>query len=142
MSTQITSPAVAVIFGAAGDLTKRKLLPALYNLAGSRLLPEQFAVVGLANREWSHDDFREQLSRDIREYLPGEFDADRWDWLMKRLYFTRGDLQDPEAYQRLKSVLAEVDARHATGSSCLYYLAIPPGFFAETVRQLSVSGLT
>ena len=71
MSTQTTGPAVAVILGAAGDLTKRKLLPALYNLAGSRLLPEQFAVVGLANREWSHDEFREQLSRDIREYLPG-----------------------------------------------------------------------
>ena len=141
-TTQMTGPAVAVILGAAGDLTKRKLLPALYNLAGSRLLPEQFAVVGLANREWSHDDFREQLSRDIREYLPGEFDADRWDWLMKRLYFTRGDLNDPEAYQRLKNVLAEVDARHATGSSCLYYLATPPGFFAEIVRQLSVAGLT
>ena len=119
MSTQMPSPSVAVILGAAGDLTKRKLLPALYNLAGSRLLPEQFAVVGFANRAWSHDDFRQQLSREIREYLPGEFDADRWDWLMKRLSFTRGDLQDPEAYQRLKSGLAEVDARHKTGRSWL-----------------------
>ena len=130
-----------VICGAAGDLTKRKLLPALYNLASNHLLPEQFAVVGFANRQWSHDMFRKQLSRDIREQLPGEFQPDLWDWLLRRLYFTRGDLRDPEAYQRLKLVLAEVDAQHGTGSSCLYYLATPPGCFGEIVRQLSAAAL-
>ena len=141
MSAKVIGPGVMVIFGAAGDLAKRKLLPALYNLASSHLLPDQFAVVGFGNRQWSHDTFREQLNRDIREHLPGEFQPDLWDWLLRRLYFTRGDLRDPEAYQRLKHILAEVDAQHDTGSSCLYYLATPPGCFGEVVRQLSAAAL-
>ena len=134
-------PGTVVIFGAAGDLTRRKLIPALYNLARGRLLPDQFAIVGFANREWSHNVFREQVDRDARPHVMGDFDQHRWNWLVERLYFVRGDLTDPEAYTRLRGVLAEADAEHHTGNSRLYYLATPPAFFGEVVRCLRGAGL-
>ena len=134
-------PCVMVIFGASGDLTKRKLVPALYNLAKDGLLAEQFAVIGVARSEMTHEEFREKLASDIEEYSPGEIDPKIWDWLAKRLYYSPGDVQKERAFDRLGEVLKEVNERHDTGGNYLYYLATAPRFFAPTVKQLGESGL-
>ena len=141
-AAQPVGPSVVTILGASGDLIRRKLLPALYNLARRRLLPDEFAIVGFANREWTHEAFRDEADREWRRYIPGEFDADLWAWLLERMYFAPGDLEDPAAYARLQNILVEADARRGTPGNYLFYLATPPAFFREVVRQLSAVGLS
>ena len=91
-------PNVFVIFGATGDLTKRKLIPALYNLCRDKLLPKEFAIVGIARREATHDDIRKRLSEEIREYATGDFDDSTWKWLCERIYAHTGTFDDPTTY--------------------------------------------
>ncbi len=139
-SAKPAPPCAIVIFGAAGDLTRRKLIPALYNLAKARLLPDEFAIVGFARR-LDDDEFRRQLRDDARRHLTGEFRQEIWDWLAERVYFVVGDLNDHEAYVRLKETLAQVDKERGTGGNHLYYLSTPPSFFSEIPRRLDEVGL-
>ncbi|BAZ70782.1 glucose-6-phosphate 1-dehydrogenase (plasmid) [Fischerella sp. NIES-4106] len=134
-------PCVMVIFGAAGDLTKRKLIPALYNLAQSSLLPKEFAVLGVARAQMSTDDFRQKMSRDIYEFATSSVDAQLWDAFEKHLYYLSGDFQDPDTYEQLQELLATVDQECGTGGNYLYYLATAPNFFNDIVWQLGTSGL-
>jgi len=135
-------PCIMVIFGATGDLTKRKLVPALYNLLHGKLLPENFAVVGLSVDAASSDAFRDQLSREIKEFATVTVETDLWDWFAKRLYYLQGDFRDPETYGKLKQMLAGVDGEQGTPGNYLFYLATTPIFFGEIVRQLGRAGLT
>jgi glucose-6-phosphate 1-dehydrogenase len=130
-----------VIFGGAGDLTKRKLLPALYNLANEQLLPKEFAVVGMAREAISTDDFRQRLTRDIQEFATSPVEPAMWDWFVKRLYYAPGDFRDPEAYRQMQELLTKVDTECGTPGNYLYYLTTPPSFFAEIIRQLGTAGL-
>jgi glucose-6-phosphate 1-dehydrogenase len=135
-------PCVMVIFGAAGDLTKRKLIPALYNLARSRLLPDQFAIVGVSREEYSIDEFRTRMAPEAGEYTISELDRETWDWFAKRLYYLSGDFQDPKLFQKLEALLAEVEKEQDTQGNCLFYLATSPTFFPIVVKQLGLAGLT
>jgi glucose-6-phosphate 1-dehydrogenase len=118
---------ILVLFGASGDLTKRLLMPTLYNLACDRLLPKRFAVVGMALEEWSTDEFRERMSRDIRSFnTRPEFDSAVWNELCKSLYYLPGKFDDAGAFQRLRERVAALDAEHDTGGNLLFYLAVPP----------------
>src|ERR1700730_6017200 len=90
-----------VIFGAGGDLTKRKLFPALYNLAKGKLLPQEFAIIGVSREQFSSDDFRQRTSQEIRQYLTGEVEQASWDQFVKRLYYIPGAFKDPELYKKL-----------------------------------------
>jgi glucose-6-phosphate 1-dehydrogenase len=130
-----------VIFGAAGDLTRRKLIPALYNLKDAGLLPDEFAVVGFA-RQLGDEAIREELKRDAQKYLSGDFNQATWDWLAERFYRVEGNFNDPEAYRRLAERLSTVDEERGTGGNYLFYLSTPPSFFAEIPRQLKEVGLT
>jgi glucose-6-phosphate 1-dehydrogenase len=134
-------PCVMVIFGAAGDLTKRKLIPALYNLAKEALLPKQFAIVGVARRELTHEAFREQTSRDIREFATTAVEPELWNWFVQRLYYLPGNVQDADTYRRLRELLRQVDKNHGTQGNYLYYLATSPNFFSVIVDQLGASEL-
>ena len=134
-------PCALVIFGASGDLTKRKLLPALYYLAKSRLLPRDFAVVGAASTEYTAQAFRDKLRDELPQFVDGEFDAQRWAKLEERLYYVAGSFDDPELYERLKAQLADCDARHGTAGNALFYLAVPPDLFATIVRRLGAAGM-
>src|SRR5215470_19921600 len=96
------SSCVMVIFGATGDLTKRKLFPALYNLAKSDLLAREFSVVCMARSEMTTEAFREQLSQEIKKFATTEVDPNLWDWFLKRIYYISGDVQNPASYQKLK----------------------------------------
>lgn len=138
---QAADPCVIVIFGAAGDLTKRLLMPALYNLAHSQLLPQEFAIVGFARRQMSNDDFRTKISQDIQEFATVPVDPQVWDWFEQRLYYLTGNFDDQSAYGQLKELLTTVDSEHSTKGNYLYYLATGDNFFAEIVQQLGAVGL-
>jgi len=130
-----------IVFGASGDLTKRKLIPALYNLAKSQLLPEQFAVVGVARADMTAEAFRKKASQEIREFATAPVDSELWNWFVQRLYYLPGEFEDPQAYQRLKQLLAQVDKDLHTEGNYLHYLATAPGFFSVVVKQLGLAGL-
>jgi len=134
-------PCLMAIFGAAGDLTKRKLVPALYNLAKAKLLPKEFAVVGMARQEMSTEAFRAKMSEDIRQFATERVDAALWEWLVQRLYYTSGTFTDSAAFERLKAMLAKVDKDHGTAGNYLHYLSTSPTYFSEIVRQLGACGL-
>jgi glucose-6-phosphate 1-dehydrogenase len=135
-------PCAMVIFGATGDLTKRKLLPALYNLAAEGLLPEGFAVVGVGRSPHSEDEFRAQMKEDLRHFATMEIDEAKLEWMVRRLYYVAGDAADPETFERLAEMLAKLDAELGTSGNVLFYLAVPPSVFAEHIHGLGESGLT
>ena len=135
-------PCVFVIFGATGDLTKRLLMPALYNLRDNQLLPDKFAIVGVSNLELSSDDYRKQLGAEIREFATTKVSDDIWKWFDQRLSYMSGDFKNPATYQRLKSELEKVDKAHGTPGNYLFYTAVAPVFFGEIVKQLADAGLT
>ena len=135
-------PCTFVIFGAAGDLTKRLLVPALYNLAAERLLPERFAVVGVARAEMSDEQFREAMRAALRQFATGKVVADVASRLLECFFYVRGDFNDGETYRRVRDRLTEVERRFAIGGNCLFYLATPPDVFAATAKQLGKAGLT
>lgn len=140
-SVHPAGPCAIVIFGAAGDLTKRLLMPALYNLARSNLLPKEFAIVGVAHTQMSQDDFRHKLSQDIHEFATVTVDDQLWQQLEQRLYYLPGEFQDPGTYQRLQILLQQVDQECGTQSNYLYYLATSSNFFCEIVSQLGTAEL-
>ena len=131
-------PCVFVLFGASGDLTKRKLVPALFNLVKAKLLPDNFAVMGVSVDDLTVDAFRDQVS----EFLPnGEGDASAREWLRQRLFYHRGDFADAETFSKLRDSLLEIDTRNHTQGNYLFYLATAPKFFASIVQQLGAAGL-
>jgi glucose-6-phosphate 1-dehydrogenase len=138
---QHASPCVMVIFGASGDLTKRKLIPALCNLAQGKLLSSQFAIIGFSYDSITTEAFRAQLSKDINEFASEPVDAKLWDWLLQRIYYVQGDFQDAAAYERLKQQIAAAEKAHSTQGNRFYYLAVSPKFFAPVVKQLGQAGL-
>src|ERR1700730_5465430 len=134
-------PCAFVIFGASGDLTKRKLLPALFNLAKKQLLPKEFALVGCANQTFDDNEFRRQVREDLRDFASAPEACEFCDWLIERLYYLAGDFKDAQFYGRLKALLADVDKKHGTRENYFYYLATTPILFADVVKQLGESGL-
>ncbi len=128
-----------VLFGAAGDLTKRKLAPALFNLSRAKLLPENFAVIGVSVDDLSLDDFRAQ----VMSFLPTGTDlADSLEWFRKRLFYERGDFADPNTFTKLRERLAAIDADQHTEGNYLFYLATAPKFFSQIVQQLGAASLS
>ncbi|HEX7376755.1 MAG TPA: glucose-6-phosphate dehydrogenase [Pirellulales bacterium] len=136
-------PCAMVIFGASGDLTKRKLLPALYNVSMSGLLPEKFAVIGFAFDDMNTDQFRDTLTAEMKEFVGEALDEKRWhEEFAKRIFYVRGNFEDPQAYAELTKTLAHADKECGTQSNYLFYLATPPSFFGKIIKQLGAAGLT
>ncbi|HET7216971.1 MAG TPA: glucose-6-phosphate dehydrogenase [Vicinamibacterales bacterium] len=131
-------PTTLVIFGASGDLTKRKLLPAVYRLSKRGRLPAQFAVVGVARTEITDDAFRDQFKESLKEFAGGDAS---WDGvaesLASRMIYVAGEMDDPGLYQQLTARLAEIDGAEGV----LFYLAIPPAIYATVIEKLGESGL-
>jgi glucose-6-phosphate 1-dehydrogenase len=138
---QLADPCLMVIFGAAGDLTKRLLIPALYNLAVAKLLPKEFAIVGFAHAQMSTDEFRTKLSQEIQDSVK-DIDKDVWQDLVSRIYCMAGDFDDANAYAQLRDRLKDLDRQYNTKSNVLFYLATAPSFFSTIVQQLGSIGLT
>ena len=134
-------PCVLVIFGAAGDLTKRLLMPALYNLRRAGLLPQNFAVIGVARGKKDDSAFRRDLAASLREFADGTIAGDDADWLTRRLSYLQGDFDDPSVYKRLADRLARTDKAQHTRGNYLFYLATPPQAFAVVTQRLGDAGL-
>src|SRR5215472_218899 len=138
----VASPCVMTICGAAGDLTKRKLIPALCNLAQEKLLPEQFAIVGFSVDDFTTESFRKTLIKEIPEYAASPIDPKLLEWMCDRIYYIKGDFQDPEAYQRLEQQVGEADKKYNTQGNRLFYLAVAPRFFSAIVKMLGLCCLS
>jgi glucose-6-phosphate 1-dehydrogenase len=137
---QPAPPCTFVIFGATGDLTKRLLVPALYNLRRAKLLPEEFALIGVARAQKDDAAFRRDLGAGLREFATAELVADDWEWLCQRMHYLSGEFDDPEVYKRLARRLVATSEDRARGN-CLFYLATPPQAFSPIVRRLGEAGL-
>ena len=137
-----SGPCAMVIFGAGGDLTKRKLMPALYNLAKSNLLPDQFAVVGVSIEPYTNEQFRDLMTKDIREYGDVTVELATWNNFVSKLHYVSGDFADPALFKKLGDKLAEIEKEAGTEGNVLFYFAIAPGFFTQVVNQLGAAGLT
>jgi len=134
-------PCVMVIFGASGDLTRRKLIPALYNLAIEQLLSREFAIVGLARAQMTTEQFREKVSQDMKQFATGPVDSDLWEWFVRRMHYVAADFNDPAAYTRLNEMLEKVDKDHATHGNYFFYLATAPNYFGPVIEHLGKLGL-
>ena len=131
-----------VIFGATGDLTKRKLFPALYNLAQENFLPDNFAVVGVGRQEFSSEEFRERIIGDLKEFVANKPNKKLLDWFEERTYYTGGDFDDDKKlFSDLKALLAEVCKKHEIPENYFYYLATPPQLFANVAKKVCKHGL-
>ncbi len=129
-------PCILVIFGASGDLTAKKLLPALYALAYRRLLPDHFAVVGAARTQESDDDFRERMKATVQEHARDPFREEVWAQLAEGMRYVTLDFADENAEDALRDTLNEVDAERGTQGNRLYYFAVPPSAIGTLVREL------
>ena len=134
-------PCALVIFGAAGDLAKRLLLPALYNLAAAGLLSDAFVIVGVARAAESEDSFRARMRAALQEFATDGVAPEALDDLIGRCRYVRGDFDDPSTYERLKNALGEIARTLPTRGNCLFYLATPPDLFSHVARLLGEAGL-
>lgn len=140
--TRKADPCVMIIFGATGDLTKRKLFPALYNLAKDDFLPHTFAIIGVGRQELSTEEFRKETVANLKEFLPNGADAKLVKWFEERTYYTGGDFdEDKKLFGDLKDLLGEVCAKHQIPENYFFYLATPPTLFANVTQKVVKHGL-
>jgi glucose-6-phosphate 1-dehydrogenase len=129
-----------VIFGGAGDLTKRLLMPAIYNLKRAGLLPENFALVGVARTDMTTESFKEALGAGLDKFGVNVDPAGR-DWLVERMYYLQGGFDDSNTYTKLSELLKQVEADNGTGGNVLFYLATPAASFGPIIEELGKAGL-
>ncbi len=135
-------PCAVVIFGASGDLTKRKLVPALFRLTQARLLPAEFAIVGVARQPVSDEDFRNQMREAMLEYGgEQEINDEVWDSFARGLFYQQGDFRDTAAFEKLSARLAEIDKERGGHGNRLFYLATAPSYFGLIAEQLGKAGM-
>jgi glucose-6-phosphate 1-dehydrogenase len=132
---QPAPPCALVIFGAGGDLTRRLLVPALYNLRRERLLPEDFSIVGVARGDKDDKAFRQGVEASLREFTNSSQNGADWQWLRERMFYLKGEFEDPNTYRLLHERLAR-DGKGSPGRNALFYLATPPTVFAPVAEQL------
>jgi glucose-6-phosphate 1-dehydrogenase len=135
-------PCIVVIFGASGDLTKRKLVPALYNLSRENLLPASFSVVGTARTEISHDAFRSGMKESVQEFSESGGDAAGWDSFASGMFYIATDPSKPETYDQMKALLEQIDKDRGTSGNRLFYLSTPPNLYPEIIRMLGEKGMS
>jgi glucose-6-phosphate 1-dehydrogenase len=140
LSERVPDPCTLVIFGASGDLTRRKLVPAIWHLSQQGRLPGAFALVGVARRELDDQGFRGQMRLALQEYV-GQLDQDRVESFLAGLFYVRGDLDDPATYQSLRARLAELDRQRGTRGNRCFYCSVPPQIYLGIVEQLGQAGL-
>src|SRR5256885_237698 len=133
---------VIVIFGANGDLTKRKLLPALYRLAYDRRLAAGFAVVGISRTPLTDDAFREKMRESVEQFSEDtKLDPEVWNAFARGLFYIAGDIGDPGLYQRLCEKLGQIEAERHTGGNVMFYLSTQPSQYAEIAHGIGEAGM-
>jgi glucose-6-phosphate 1-dehydrogenase len=138
---KVAGPCGLVIFGVTGDLSRKKLMPAIYDLANRGLLPPGFSVVGFARREWADQDFAKIVHDSVREHARTEFRDEVWGQLAEGIRFVQGDFDDDVAFDHLRQTISDLDRVRGTGGNHAFYLSIPPRFFGNVIGQLKEHGL-
>ncbi|MGH3344471.1 MAG: glucose-6-phosphate dehydrogenase [Carbonactinosporaceae bacterium] len=138
---RVAGPSSLVIFGVTGDLARKKLLPAVYDLASRGMLPPGFAIVGFARRDWAGEDFARVVHDAVKQHARTPFREEVWDQLAAGFRFVPGEFDDPAAFERLRGTVHELDTVRGTGGNHAFYLSIPPKFFPTVLRQLRDQGL-
>jgi glucose-6-phosphate 1-dehydrogenase len=138
---RIAGPSGLVIFGVTGDLSRKKLMPAVYDLANRGLLPPGFALVGFARRDWEDEDFAKIVHDSVRDHARTPFDEDVWRQLAKGIRFVAGDFDDTKAFAKLRETIDTLDRERGTMGNHVFYLSIPPKSFPIVTEQLRDSGL-
>ena len=138
---RIAGPSGLVIFGVTGDLSRKKLMPAVYDLANRGLLPPGFALVGFARRDWEDQDFEKVVYEAVKQYARTPFDDDVWNQLKRGIRFVQGEFDDDDAFDRLTTTINKLDAERGTMGNFAFYLSIPPKSFPQVTEQLRRSGL-
>jgi glucose-6-phosphate 1-dehydrogenase len=138
---RIAGPCGLVIFGVTGDLARKKLMPAVYDLANRGLLPPGFALVGFARRDWADQDFAQVVHDSVKEHARTPFRDSVWDQLSEGIRFVQGEFDDAEAFEQLRRTTEELDRERGTGGNHAFYLSVPPKSFPTVIQQLDKSGL-
>lgn len=139
---KIAGPCGLVIFGVTGDLARKKLMPAVYDLANRGLLPPGFALTGFARRDWVDEDFAQIAHDAVKEHCRTPFKETTWRQLATGIRFVSGSFDDDAAFDRLRDVVTNLDDEHGTGGNHAFYLSVPPNSFPVVCRQLARSGLS
>ena len=132
-------PLIMVIFGASGDLTQRKLVPAIYQLKKERRLAPETTIVGVARRDWSHEYFRDHLRQGIEEFSDGIGSEEFWQGFAEGLFYCSGNMGEQESYQKLKAFLSELDGKRGTRGNRVFYLSVSPKFFKPALKNLGAA---
>ncbi|MGD9958738.1 glucose-6-phosphate dehydrogenase [Nocardioides sp.] len=138
---RIAGPCGLVLFGVTGDLSRKKVMPAIYDLANRGLLPPGFSLVGYARRDWADEDFAQIVHDSVKQYARTEFREEVWKQLAEGFRFVPGDFADDAAFDQLKRTLTELDDVRGTAGNHAFYLSIPPKFFADVIGQLKEHGM-
>ncbi len=141
MSSRRADPCVFVIFGASGDLTRSKLLPAIFNLAEDGHLPEEFAILGVARPQIDQAAYRKQMREQVRQAEGEPLQPDKWKRIEERLYYVSGEFNDAALFDRVKHTLAEIRERHHIPPNDLFYFAVPPDLFGTVADGLAKADL-
>lgn len=139
---RIAGPSGLVIFGVTGDLARKKLMPAIYDLTNRGLLPPGFALTGFARREWEDQDFVKVVRDAVEEHARTPFREETWKQLAQGIRFVQGTFDDPEAFEHLRQTVEELDETRGTGGNHAFYLSVPPSSFPTVLSQLANSGLS
>ncbi|MFF3561066.1 glucose-6-phosphate dehydrogenase [Streptomyces sp. NPDC002574] len=138
---RIAGPSGLVIFGVTGDLSRKKLMPAVYDLANRGLLPPGFSLLGFARRDWAHEDFAQVVHDAVKEHARTPFRDEVWQELAAGMRFVPGDFGDDEAFEKLRVTVEDLDRARGTSGNFAFYLSVPPKFFPQVVQQLKKHGL-
>ncbi|MBO9520936.1 MAG: glucose-6-phosphate dehydrogenase [Nocardioidaceae bacterium] len=138
---RIAGPCGMVLFGVTGDLSRKKVMPAIYDLANRGLLPPGFSLVGFARRDWADQDFAQIVHDSVKQHARTEFREEVWNQLAEGFRFVPGDFDDDVAFDQLRRTIEELDETRGTGGNHAFYLAIPPSFFGNVAGQLKEHGL-
>src|SRR5271165_7451724 len=139
---RVAGPCVMVMFGVTGDLARKKLMPALYDLANRGLLPPGFSFVGFARRDWEDEDFAQVTYQAVKEHARTPFRETVWQQMSEGIRFVPGEFSDDAAFDNLARTVAELDVERGTGGNYAFYLSVPPNAFPVVVQQLKRSGLS
>ncbi|MBO1334365.1 glucose-6-phosphate dehydrogenase assembly protein OpcA [Streptomyces sp. VRA16 Mangrove soil] len=138
---RVAGPSGLVIFGVTGDLSRKKLMPAVYDLANRGLLPPGFSLVGFARREWQDEDFAQEVHDAVKQHARTPFREEVWQQLIQGMRFVQGNFDDDDAFETLKHTIQDLDKSQGTGGNFAFYLSVPPKFFPQVVQQLKKHGL-
>lgn len=138
---RVAGPCALVLFGVTGDLARKKLMPAIYDLANRGLLPPGFGLIGFARREWENQDFAKIVHDSVKERARTPFREEVWKQLLEGIRFVPGTFDSDESFQTLKQTLNELDEVQGTGGNHAFYLSIPPKAFDQVISMLKKHGL-